>query len=251
MQRAITFERDCLALAAGRVSDHPLGRWMRSDAHPDMWAMNQLYVEGRHADLNADALAAELDRGLAGARRHRRAVITDDATGRSVAEGMRAAGYEVGPLAVMLLDREPPVSPPGAAHEIDEETARALQTRIAAADPDLPERDRPVVVGGHAHMRAAIPGSRSFAGVDGDVDVCSTTLYTDGATAQPEDVETLPGHRGKGLAAATVSLAAREGLASGCDLVFLVCNAATGPVGLYARLGFRAAGRFWTFNRPA
>lgn len=223
---------------------------MRSKTHPDMWAMNQLYVEGRHADLTADVLTAELDRGLPGAR-HRRAVVTDDATGRAVAEGMRAAGYAVGPLAVMLLDRDPPAPRPGAAHEIGREAARALQTRIADADPSLPEHDRSVVVEGRAHMRATIPGSRSFAGVDDDVDVCSVTLYTDGATAQPEDVETLTSHRSRGLAASTVSLAVREARAAGCDLVFIVCNAATGPFPLYARLGFRAAGRFWTFNRPA
>ena len=212
--------------------------------------MNQLYVEGRHPDLTADALVTELDEGLADAR-HRRAVITDDATGRAVAEGMRAANYGVGPLAVMLLDREPPQPPPGAAHEIDERAMRALETRIVESDPQAPDHDRRVVIEGHAHMRATIPGTRCFAGVDEGVDVCRTFLYTDGATGQPEDVETLAAHRGKGIAAATVSLAAREALDAGCDLVFIVCDAATGPVALYADLGFRAAGRFWTFNRQA
>ncbi len=67
----------------------------------------------------------------------------------------------------------------------------------------------------------------------------------------PELVNTLAEHRGHGLAAATVSLAAREALAAGCDMVFIVCAAADGPVALYARLGFRAAGRFWSFTRPA
>jgi len=221
--------------------------------------MNQLYVEGRRPDLTADALVAELDRGLSDAR-HRRAVVTDDATGRTVAEGMRAAGYGVGPLAVMLLDREPgpmasghgcPQPPRRVAREIDEQAMRALETRIVESDPQVPEQDRPVIIEGHAHMRVTIPGTRCFAGVDEGVDVCRTFLYTDGSTGQPDDVETLAAHRGKGIAAATVSLAAREALAAGCDLVFIVCNAATGPVGLYADLGFRASGRFWTFNRQA
>lgn len=46
-----------------------------------------------------------------------------------------------------------------------------------------------------------------------------------------------------------VALASREALAAGCDLVFVVCSLATGPVALYSGLGFRVAGRFWTFNR--
>jgi GNAT superfamily N-acetyltransferase len=213
-----------------------------------MWALNQLYVEGPRPELTAGALAAELDRGLAGAR-HRRAIVTDDATGRRVAEGMRAAGYGVGPLAVMLLDREPDEPLPGVAREVDEATIRALEARIV--EQEIPAEDRAVVLEGHAHMRAAIAGTRLFAGADGGEDVCRVHLFTDGATAQPEDVATLSAHQGKGIAAATVSLAAREAVAAGCDLVFILCNAATGPVALYADLGFRVSGRFWTFNRPA
>ena len=76
------------------------------------------------------------------------------------------------------------------------------------------------------------------------------TLYGDGRTAQPEDVHTLPEHRGHGLSSATVSFAAREARAAGADLVFLVCDAAHGPYPLYAGLGFRAVGRYWAFTRP-
>jgi GNAT superfamily N-acetyltransferase len=216
-----------------------------------MWAMNQLYVEGAQPQLTAEALCAELDRGLADAH-HRRAIVTDDATGRRIADDMRAAGYGAGPLAVMLLDREPPEPPAGLAHEIDEPAMRALEERIVAQDDAIPPHDKQIVIEGHAHMRAARAGGyrvRMFAGVDGGEDVCRTFLYTDGRTGQPEDVETLPAHRGKGLAAATVSLAAREALAAGCDLVFILANAANGPVALYSELGFRVSGRFWTFNR--
>jgi GNAT superfamily N-acetyltransferase len=248
VRRAIEFERDCLAVAAGHVEPHALGRWLRNPDMPGMWAMNQLYVEGPQPDLTAETLCAELDRGLADAH-HRRAIVTDDATGRRIADGMRAAGYGAGPLAVMLLDREPPVVPESLAREIDEPAMRALEERIVAHDDEIPPHDKQIVIEGHAHMRATIPGTRMFAGVDGGEDVCRTFLYTDGRTGQPEDVETLPAHRGKGLAAATVSLAAREALAAGCDLVFILANAANGPVALYSELGFRVSGRFWTFNR--
>lgn len=248
MSRAIEFEKENLALAAGDRTEHPLGLWLRNPAHPHMWAMNQLYVEGRRPDLTAEALAAELDRGLADAR-HRRAIVTDDATGMALAEGMRAAGYRVTPLMVMLLDAEPPAPPPGMAHEIDERAMQALEERLVVESTHIPEHDRPVVLAGHAHIRATVPGTRVFAGVRKGRDVCQTTLFAHDGIGQPEDVETAASHRGHGIAAATVCLAAREALAAGCETVFILCSAESGPFGLYAGLGFRAAGRFWTFNR--
>lgn len=248
MSRAIEFERENLALAAGDRTEHPLGLWMRNPAHPHMWAMNQLYVEGRRPGLTPADLAAELDRGLADAR-HRRAVVTDDATGIALADGMRAAGYRATPLMVMLLDAEPPAPPRGMAHEIDEAAMRALEQRLVLDSTQIPEHDRPVVLEGHAHIRATVPGTRAFAGVRDGRDVCQTTLFAHDGVGQPEDVETATAHRGHGIAAATVSLAAREALAAGCDLVFILCSAESGPFALYAGLGFRAAGRFWTFNR--
>jgi hypothetical protein len=164
---------------------------------------------------------------------------------------MRRAGYNAVPLMVMLLDREAPEPAPGLAHEIDEPAMRALEERLVAANTDIPEADRPVVVEGHAHIRAAVPGTRMFAGRAGGEDVCQTTLFCHDGVGQPEDVETLAAHRGRGLAGATVALATREAVAAGADLVFILCSADTGPFPLYAAIGYRAAGRAWTFTRQA
>lgn len=249
VERAIAFERGNLAFAAGHTEEHALGLWMRNAEHPQLWSLNQLYVDGPHPGLTAAQLTAELDRGLADAR-HRRVIITDDATGRAVADGMRDAGYSVGPVAVMVLDHEPPLPAAGVAREIDEAEMRALEEQLVLENTDIAEIDRPVIIEGHAHVRAAMGGRvRMFAGFCDGVAVCQTTLYAHDGVGQPEDVETQAVHRGKGIAAATVSLATHDALVSGCDLVFILCNVATGPFPLYAELGFRAAGRFWTFNR--
>lgn len=236
------------------ASDHreeaPLGVWARCSTHPKMWMLNQLHVVGPQPDLTAEAFLAELDRGLADVG-HRRAQVSDDVTGRRLAEDVRKLeGYNVMPLLVMLLDREPPEPPPGFAREVDAATMRALDEQIVAADAGIPAHDKPVVVEGHEHLRDQIPGTRSFVGSRDGVDACAVTLYCDGRTGQPEDVNTLAEHRGHGLAAATVSLAARAATASGADLVFIVCDAAEGPFPLYASLGFRAAGRYWSFTKP-
>lgn len=247
--RAITFERDCLALAADRREEHPLGLWIRSSAHPQLWTLNQLHVLGRHPELTAAALMAELDAGLADAA-HRHVSVADDATGRRLADDFRAAGWRVGPALVMLLDREPPEPAPGVAREVDEAAMRALEAQTVREDAGIPADSEPMVLAGHAHVRATVPGTRMFVGAHDGVDACHATLFTDGRTGQPESVVTLSEHEGHGLAAATVSVATRAAQSAGCDLVFIICHGDTGPVALYSRLGFRAAGRYWTFTRP-
>jgi hypothetical protein len=248
VERAIRFERETSSLVSDRIEEHPLGRWIRCSAHPKLWSLNQLYVEGPHPDLTVGELTAELDRGLADAT-HRRVIVEDDATGRALSEPMREAGYGVVPLMVMLLEREPPAPPAGVVREVDNATMRVLQARLLEDDDEVPEADRPVVAAGQGHVREVIPGTRCYAGmVDGE-DVCQTILYTDGHTGQPEHVITLPTARGHGIAAATVSQATRDAVAAGCDLVFMVCDAALGPFALYSDLGYRAAGRFWAFTK--
>jgi len=250
VERAIAFERATIAAAADRVVPVGLGEWHRNEAHPGMWTLNQLHVLGHRPELTADVLLAELDRGLGDAG-HRRATVADDATGRRIAPGIAGRpGWEVLALLVMVLDREPPTPPPGVAREVGEATMRALDEQIVTADTEVPEGDRAIVLDGHAHMRASIPGTRAFVGASDGVDASNVTLFCDGRTGQPELVNTLPEHRGRGLAAATVSLATREAQATGCDLVFIVCEATRGPVALYAGLGFRAAGRYWSITRP-
>src|SRR3954470_13701456 len=92
VKRAIRFERETSSLVADRVEEHPRGRWIRCSAHPKLWSLNQLYVEGPHPNLAAEQLTAELDRGLADAG-HRRVIVEHDATGRALSEPMRSAGY--------------------------------------------------------------------------------------------------------------------------------------------------------------
>jgi predicted GNAT family acetyltransferase len=84
--------------------------------------------------------------------------------------------------------------------------------------------------------------------VDGEV-AGGADLYSDGRTAQVEDVSTFPAFRGRGLASAVVLHAVGEALAARHDFVFLVADAADWPKELYARLGFEPLGHKWTFLR--
>lgn len=248
-QRAIDFEIDCTVAACDHSEEVPLGLWIRSASHPKMWMLNQLHVRGPQPDLTADDLVAELDRGLADVG-HRRAQVGDDATGRRLADDVaKLEGWTAAPVLVMVLEREPPEPPPGVTREIDHEAMMALEALLVDEYDDVPQDEKPVVVAGRAHLTAVIDGTRYFTATADGTDVSTVYLYTDGRTGQLEDVGTLEAHRGQGLASATVNVAARAAIDAGCDMTFLVCHAGTGPVALYADLGFRTVGRYWAFTR--
>jgi predicted GNAT family acetyltransferase len=85
--------------------------------------------------------------------------------------------------------------------------------------------------------------------VNGEV-AAAADLYSDGRTAQVEDVATSAAHRGRGHASAVVLRAVAEAHAAGHDLVFLVSDDEGWPKELYARLGFEALGCTWSFLKP-
>ena len=74
-------------------------------------------------------------------------------------------------------------------------------------------------------------------------------LYSDGRTAQIEDVATLSAYRGRGHAKAAVTRAVEEALATGHELVFLVADGDDWPKALYAKLGFEEVGSRFAFLR--
>jgi ribosomal protein S18 acetylase RimI-like enzyme len=91
--------------------------------------------------------------------------------------------------------------------------------------------------------------ARSFGVVeDGEV-VSSAELFSDGRTAQVEEVQTLPSHRGRGHAKATVTRVVEEALAAGHEFVFLVAAGDDWPKELYRRLGFEEVGSRFAFLR--
>jgi ribosomal protein S18 acetylase RimI-like enzyme len=94
-------------------------------------------------------------------------------------------------------------------------------------------------------MKAA--NSRVFGIVeDGEV-VSSAQLYSDGGTAQVEDVATLPAYRGRGHAKALVTRAVEEAVAGDHEFIFLVADGDDWPKKLYNRLGFDEVGSRFAF----
>ncbi len=80
--------------------------------------------------------------------------------------------------------------------------------------------------------------------------MAAADLYSDGATAQVEDVATLPAHRGRGHATAVVLRAVAEADRAGHDFVFLIADDNDWPKHLYRRIGFDEVGRKHSFLKP-
>ena len=210
--------------------------------------LNSLHVV---AEVDADQLVAALD-DLYGDYAHRRAVVEDEESGARLAPRLSPRGWLVERDVYMALrrERDRPAAP-GLAVEVD--AGRHQRAEAAGIREEPYGRDEEVVrqlVAMRAALATAVPAARFFVGCADGVDAAVTTLYSDGATAQVEDVATLRDYRRRGLARATVSAAVDAALEMGHELVFIVADDDDWPKDLYSRLGFDPVGRAWAFTRP-
>jgi predicted GNAT family acetyltransferase len=139
----------------------------------------------------------------------------------------------------------------GLAAEVDVERHKLAEAAGIREEPY--GRDEEVVrqlVGMRVALAEAVPAARFFVGRADGVDAAVTTLYSDGVTAQVEDVATLRAYRRRGLARATVSAAVDAALEMGHRFVFIVADDDDWPKDLYGRLGFDPIGHTWAFTRP-
>lgn len=248
-ERAVGFEHDLQDRSAERTEAFRWGHAIFNDSFHRVYDLNALRVERPDDDLTADALAAEADRlHDAAGHLHRRIVLSDEALGERLAPGFTQLGWEVRRFVFMGQLREPDDPTPRAdVRELDEAAHWEAKRWFMATAPEafddlvvtqLLERDR---------LKERAVDFRRY-GVEADgkvVSVCE--LYSDGATAQVEDVSTMEGYRGRGYARATVLTAIAAGRAAGCDFVFLVADEEDWPKELYRKLGFDPLGLVYDF----
>jgi GNAT superfamily N-acetyltransferase len=246
-ERAAAFEDALLEAAAERVERVPLGSAVFTDSLPVVWSLNLLRVE--EGGASAEEIAAEAERLQGGAGlEHRRVAIEDEAAGKNLEEGFTALGWKPDVFLFMVPGREPnrQVDTSGVV-EVGREELRPIREAILGewlGDLDgeimrqIGESDRRFAQAGNARHFAVLVDGRP---------VSSTDLFSDGRTAQIEDVGTLPDHRGAGYASAVVMRALEEARAMGHDFIFLVADARDWPKEMYRRLGFDAVGEKYAF----
>ncbi|HYY33642.1 MAG TPA: GNAT family N-acetyltransferase [Gaiellaceae bacterium] len=247
-ERAAAFEDSLRDACIERVVPSRFGTALLTDTLPRVWSVNLLRVET--ADAEADELIAEAERllGEAGLN-HRRLLITDAELGRRLEDPLTAAGWKTDHF-VFMVSRRDPSRQANIAHvvEVESDALTALRRTILAEWlPDLEQEAARQIM--EAERRYGQAGrARYFAVVVDGVVVSSTNLYSDGRTAQIEDVATLPQHRGRGYASAVVLRALDEARAAGHDFVFLVADARDWPKELYGRLGFDPVGERFVYR---
>jgi GNAT superfamily N-acetyltransferase len=251
LDRAVSFEEALGERCAERIVPFRFGRALFNDTLPLVWDLNVLRVD-RPAGATAEALAAEADRlqGEAG-HNHRRVAVNDEGAGDLLAERFRSLGWRVDRFLVMCWrgagERVAEAATP--VEEVDAAALRPLREAIVRAEPWGKSEEVTRMVVDSAQLVGRVGNARHF-GVRANGEVASAAdLYSDGRTAQVEDVATSPEHRGRGYATAVVLRAVEEALATGHDFVFLVADAEDWPKELYVRLGFAPLGHTWTYLR--
>ncbi|MGH2450980.1 MAG: GNAT family N-acetyltransferase [Candidatus Limnocylindria bacterium] len=253
LRRAIAFEEGLRERCAERIVPFRFGRAVFNDTFRSVYDLNGLRVDEPGA-ATVDVLAEEAERlhGAAG-HDHRRITVLDEKAGGRLVDGFRELGWNADRFLLMAYrSRGERSVETGEVEEVDAATLRPLHEEIVRAEPwaDSDEIVRQILDSSELVARAA--SARHFAVRAGGEAVSGADLYSDGHTAQVEDVSTRRAVRGRGLASAVTLRAVQEALAAGHDFVFLVAADDDWPKELYARLGFAPLGRKWTFlKRPA
>jgi ribosomal protein S18 acetylase RimI-like enzyme len=245
LERANAFEESLRERAADEVIPLPFGSAILTPSLPSVWDLNLLRVD--RAGITAEGLAAEADRIMGEAGLAHRRVVTLD---KSLAPGIEALGWEPGRFLFMLYrgggERTGDVA---LVEEVEHDVLLPIREAMVREAPwaDDEETVNQILA---AQARGAAAGrSRHFAVVVEGKVASAADLFSDGRTAQVEDVVTQPERRGRGYASAVVLHAVGEARREGHDFVFLVADAEDWPKELYARLGFEAIGHKWTFLR--
>jgi ribosomal protein S18 acetylase RimI-like enzyme len=245
LERAIAFEEGLRHQAVDEVVPFRFGEALLTPSLPHVWDLNVLRV--LDANPSAEELAAEAERVLGGAGLAHRRVVADD---EALLPGFKELGWETNRFVFMAhRGGDTRKTAEIAVQEVERDALLPLREALVREAP-WGDNDETVSQILAAQTRAAKAGrARHFVVlVDGE-GVSAAELYSDGRTAQVEDVITLSSHRNRGYATAVILHAVEAALAAGHDFVFLVADAEDWPKELYARLGFEAIGHTCAFQR--
>lgn len=204
---------------------------VRTDPVPASHKHNRLLIDG---DTDAAAVLADAARtGLT------RATLSGDHG--STAAGLAGAGWRVQELVGMA---GPAGGARGRTEVVDVEALRpvwdAEWRRHGADDAEIAQlTDRLLLEERVVDLRALALHE------DGEV-VASAVLRIDGATAELDGLEVVPGHRRRGHGDALLADARAIAGEAGCDLVVLTAAADGHPRDWYARRGFTELDRLWS-----
>src|SRR5262245_54593518 len=219
---------------------------------PNVWSRNYLLATENLGGASAEQLAGETDRVMGGAGvAHRKVELIEAEAGDVLEAGFRGLGWNAECDVIMVVRRDPDRHvDTSIVKEVTVDDLMPAWTEGWRTDPDV--LGEPVVRELIESRRSMndIVDTRFFASRVGAEVASYCELYSDGSTAQIENVLTLERFRNRGLARATVSRALEEARNGGHGLIFLIADRDDWPKALYAKLGFDEVGRIWEFVLP-
>jgi ribosomal protein S18 acetylase RimI-like enzyme len=245
LERAAAFEELIRDRCAERVVETRFGPALFNDTHSTIWNLNVVRAE-RPGEASAEDIAEEVERVQAGLG-HRRVILPPRAT--VLESGFRELRWQPDHFLFMVYRGDGEPADTAGVEEVDPERLRPLRAEIIREwQRDADEKTVSELIAADMLMWKAA-NSRIFGIVeDGEV-VSSAQLYSDGSTAQVEEVATLPAYRGRGHAKALVTRAVEEAVADNHEFIFLVADGDDWPKKLYNRLGFEEVGSRFAFLR--
>ena len=245
LERAAAFEELIRDRCAERVVETRFGPALFNDTHSTIWTLNVVRAE-RPGEAPAEDIAEEVERVQAGLG-HRRVILPPGAT--VLESGFRELRWQPDHFLFMVYRGDGEPADTAGVEEVDPERLRPLRAEIIREwQRDADEKTVSELIAADMLMWKAA-NSRIFGIVeDGEV-VSSAQLYSDGSTAQVEEVATMPAYRGRGHAKALVTRAVGEAVADNHEFIFLVADGDDWPKKLYTRLGFEEVGSRFAFLR--
>jgi ribosomal protein S18 acetylase RimI-like enzyme len=247
LERAAAFEEQIRDRCVERMVETRFGPALFNDTHATVWNLNVLRVE-RPDDATAAEIAGEADRVQAGLG-HRRVILPPCSA--ELEAGFRKLGWETDHLLFMVYRGSAEPVDAGQVDEVEPERLRRLREEIVLEWRSTMDKATVEEIMAADLLVWREANARTFAITKGGEVVSAAELYSDGRTAQVEDVATLPSHRGRGYAKATVTRAVEEALAGGHEFIFLVADGEGWPKDLYRKLGFEEVGSRFAFVRPS
>jgi ribosomal protein S18 acetylase RimI-like enzyme len=248
LSRALAFMAGVDEGVATEVRDWSLGTALITPELPKVWDSSYFRVEvsgdddgERVAEETASAASAA---GLA----HAAVVVTEGAAATQLRPGLLSAGFEETRFVLMALRSVPPepeIQIASASFADVAPSRRELTLETYDGDEILADQ-----LGELDRRLEATIGGRWFAVSDAGRIVARAWLLAENGVGQVEDVATSASHRGRGLARATVSAAARASDRSGNDLTFVIVDAGETTPKLYRKTGFEPFGFKWRFVKP-
>ena len=194
LERATAFEELIRDRCVERVVKTRVGPALFNNTLSTIWSLNVLRAE-RPGDATADEIAAEADRVQAELA-HRRVILPPGAA--VLEDGFRRIGWKPDHFLFMVYRGGGEPADTARVEEIEPGQLRRLREEIIREwQPDADEKTVSEMNAANL-LQVKAANSRIFGIVeDGEV-VSSAQLFSDGGTAQVEDVATLPAYRGRG-----------------------------------------------------